>query len=584
MPDQTEVFRPGTLDALGVSTLPDIYEYAIDKYSDRIVMNKHHAWGYQSIPYQEFGKLISFLGSGLISRGLEKGGRVALMAENSPEWIVVYAAVTSSGGTIVPLDINIQENELRHILLHCEAQFLIVSPKVFSDLIEGIELEDVEVLVMGGKESGSKGTPLGEVMAEGKTRISEGDAAYFRRKAEVEPGDTAAICYTSGTTGRPKGAVLLHSNIVSNIESIKGRVPISESDTFLCILPLHHTFSSMCVFLTPLFSGSTIVFARSIKPKMIIEDIMKENVTILVGVPLLFEHLAPLLTPAKGGKRSGTGFFSRIFVALALAFGKLFRRKKASAAMARKLVAAGMGNVRYCVTGAAAIREDVEKAFFSAGLPLLQGYGLTEASPVVAVNPVDSPREGTVGPPLPGIEIRIDRPDEEGVGEILVKGPNVMKEYYRNPEATSETLSGGYLYTGDLGILDESGYLRISGRKKTLIVTAGGKNIHPDEIEMLLNRSEYILESVVLPVEDRKGNTRPGAVIVPNYDTIGRIEEMRGNITEERIREFIGGEIKKACEGLPDYKKISEFRIRDEELPKTTTRKVKRHLVTWTRE
>ncbi|MBN2183804.1 MAG: AMP-binding protein [Candidatus Krumholzibacteriota bacterium] len=575
---------PGSFNNIGLNTLPDIFQYAIEKYGTLAAIKKRHSWGHQSISFQEFGKLVSFLGSGLIDRGLKHGDRVALMAENSPEWLLVYAAVTSCGAIIVPLDTNLQKNELRHLLLHCEAGSMIVSPGIFNDLVEEMKFEDIDLIVIGEKDPGLKAVSLGEVMASGKEKINNGDTGFFQRKTEVRPEDIAAICYTSGTTGQPKGAVLLHSNLVANVESLSCIVRFSDADAFLCLLPLYHTFPVMSVFLTPVYNGSTIVFARSIKPKIILEDIVKERITVIVAVPILYEHLSPYLTPVKKGKKSGTGRIKRFFLRVAVGMGRLFGKKKASEKMQRKIVTAGMENIRLCFTGAAALRPDIEQAFIDAEIPLIQGYGMTETSPVISMNLPDRPKKGTVGLALPGVEVVIDSPDSQGVGEILVKGPNVMKEYYKNPEATSNVLRGGYLYTGDLGKIDEEGYITVSGRIKSLIVTAGGKNIFPDELEAMLDKNIYILESVVLPVEDRKGNTRPGAVIVPDYDMLGSVKELKGSLTDENVHRFIGEEIRAIFENVPDYKHLIGFRIRDSELPKTTTRKVKRHLVSWIRE
>jgi long-chain acyl-CoA synthetase len=334
----------------------------------------------------------------------------------------------------------------------------------------------------------------------------------------------------------------------------------------------------MTNFLVPLFNGSTIAFARSIKPKIILEDLVREGVTVFVTVPLLLEHVARLLAPGK--KRSGRpGFIARSFAWIR----KLFRAKDAGTGKGPSAggPAAAMGKIRFCISGAAALRADVEMALSGAGLKILQGYGLTEASPVVAVNPLEAPKAGTVGPALPGVEIRIDRPNEEGIGEILVRGGNVMKEYYKNPEATAEALVDGILHTGDLGRIDEDGYLTIVGRKKSVIVTAGGKNVYPDEIESMLSSSNFILECIVLAVEDRRGNARPGAIIVPNYDALASIHGISGPMTEEKIHHLISEEIRKTCGDIAEYKRIIDFQIRDSELPRTATRKLKRHLVKW---
>lgn len=581
MPGQAELIVPGKFNDLGINTLPDLFQYAIETHGSSVAMKKRHSWGYQSISFQEFGRLVSFLGSGLIARGIEHGDRVALMAENSPEWLIVYAAVTSCGGVIVPLDTNLQENELRHLLLHSGAKSLIVSPGIYRKMVEGMDPRGVNVIVIGEQDAGIAATSLGEIMAAGKERINSGDAAFFQSRVEVRPEDTAAIYYTSGTTGQPKGVVLLHSNLVANVESLSCVIRFSDDDIFLCLLPLHHTFPVMSVFLTPVYNGSVIVFARSIKPKSVLEDIIREKITVLVAVPLFFEHLAPLLIPSRDGKKRRTSGIKRFFLRLTMGLGKLLGRKAASPAMARKIATAGMEGIRLCVSGAASLRRDVEEAFFDTGIPLIQAYGLTETSPAVTMNHPDRPKMGSVGPAIPGVEIVIASPDADGIGEILVKGPNVMKEYYKNPDATAEVLKEGYFHTGDLGKMDEEGYLTISGRTKSLIVTAGGKNIYPFELEALLNKNLYILESVVLPVEDRRGNTRPGAVVVPDYDMLGTVDELKNNITEENVRSFIGAEIKAIFENLPDYKHLLDFQVRDRELPKTTTRKVKRHLVTW---
>ncbi len=575
---QNDVISPGVFDELGLETLPDLYDYAINMFGPSVLLKKHHPWGYQSITYQEFGKLISFIGAGLVEAGLDKGDRVILIAENSPEWTLVYSAVTSCGGVIVPLEPRMKENEIRHLMIHSEAQFIVASRKVFIESIEQMSLGDIKTIVMGDEDVPPGALTLGLVMATGKDKISSGDASFFKRKSETRPDDIAAVSYTSGTTGRPKGAVLLQSNLMSDLESLHSGVFIANDDVFLSILPLHHTFASMVNFLVPVFRGATIAFARSIKPRIILEDIQREGVTLVVGVPLLFEHIALLFGGGAGAGGGKKGLVAKIKGWL----GKLFSGGKTAPAAAG--AAAGLQNIRFCISGAAGLRADVEAALTGAGLKVLQGYGLTEASPVVSVNPFDDPRPGTVGPALPNVFVEIDSPNDEGIGEIVVRGGNVMKEYYKNPEATAEVLRDGSLYTGDLGRLDKDGYLTIVGRKKSIIVTAGGKNVYPDELESLLGSSRMILECIVMPVDDRKGNSRPGAIVVPDYDAIVSTYGGEGSVSEETIHEVISGEIKQIFADLPDYKHINEFQIRDSELPKTPTRKLKRHLIKWTGE
>lgn len=575
---QNDVISPGVFDELGLETLPDLYDYAISMFGASVLLKKHHPWGYQSITYQEFGKLMSFIGAGLVEAGLDKGDRVILIAENSPEWILVYAAVTSCGGTIVPLDPRMKENEIRHLMIHSEAKFIVASKKVFAESIEQMSLGEIKPVIIGDEDIPPGALTLGLVMATGKDKISSGDASFFKVKSEIRPDDIAAICYTSGTTGTPKGTVLLQRNLMSDLESLHSGVFIAQNDVFLSVLPLYHTFASMVNFLVPVFRGATVAFARSIKPRIIIEDIERESVTLVVGVPLLFEHLALLFAGAATTAASKKkGLVSKIKGW----FGKLFGGKSAPAPTG---AAAGLKNIRFCISGAAGLRNDVEATLTGAGLKVLQGYGLTEASPVVSVNPYDNPRPGTVGPALPNVIIDIDDPDAEGIGEIVVRGGNVMQGYFKNPEATAEVLRNGALYTGDLGRLDKDGYLTIVGRKKSVIVTAGGKNVYPDELESLLGASRMVLECIVMPVDDRKGNSRPGAVIVPDYDAIVSMQGGTGKVSEETIHEMIAGEIRRINEELADYKHIHEFRIRDSELPKTQTRKLKRHLIKWAEE
>ena len=574
---QNDVISPGVFDELGLETLPDLYDYAISMFGPSVLLKKHHPWGYQSITYQEFGKLLSFIGAGLVEAGLDKGDRVILIAENSPEWILCYAAITSCGGTIVPLDPRMKENEIRHLMIHSEAKFIIASKKVFTESIEQMNLAGISSIIIGEEDQPPGILTLGLVMATGKDKIGSGDASFFKVKSEIRADDIAAICYTSGTTGTPKGTVLLQSNLMSDLESLHSGVFIAKDDVFLTILPLYHTFASMVNFLVPVFRGATVAFARSIKPRIILEDIQREAVTLVVGVPLLFEHIALLFAGTARAQGKKTGIVAKIKGW----FGKLFRGKSSPAPSG---AAAGLANIRFCISGAAGLRGDVEAALTGAGLKVLQGYGLTEASPVVSVNPFDDPRPGTVGPALPNVTVDIDRPDAEGVGEIVVRGGNVMKGYFKNPEATAEVLRDGALYTGDLGRLDKDGYLTIVGRQKSVIVTAGGKNVYPDELESLLGASRMILECIVMPVDDRKGNSRPGAVIVPDYDAIVSMRGDTAQVSEETIRELIADEIRQINTDLADYKHIHEFRIRDSELPKTPTRKLKRHLVKWTEE
>ncbi len=567
---------------LGVQTLPALFDQAVERFSTSVAMKSRYPWGYQSITYQKFGRLVSFLGAGLIDMGLEKGDRAAILAGNSPEWTISYAAAAACGAAVVPLDTNLNENEIRHLLLHSESSFLFVSTLIYDRYVEAMHLENTHVIVIGeSAASNDRVETLKAVTAVGEERINSGGGEFFRRKSEVKPDDIAAICYTSGTTGQPKGAALLHRNITANIDSIRRRLPISNLDVFLSLLPLHHTFAATCNFLTPLSCGSTIVFGSSMKPRDISEDVTRDRVTIFVGVPLLFDHMLSSMKRAMTPMATTGNVVKRLFRGMVAGLGRIFRRKSKGAATGKMTRPKYLESIRFCISGAAALRPDTEAAFASIGIPVLQGYGLTEASPVVSVNPLDKPKNGTVGPPLPGVEVEIYSPNSEGIGEIVVKGPNVMSGYYLNTEETGKVLKGDRLFTGDLGIEDAEGYITVVGRKKSVIVTDGGKNVYPDGLEIRLNKSPYIMESIVMSVKDEKGRGSIGAIVIPDYDMFGSSPPFEGKLTEENVRAALSEEIKAICSDLPGYMHITEFQIRDQELPKTTTRKVKRHLVKW---
>lgn len=565
-------------------TLAALYENAADSYAPSVALMSYYSWGYQSITYRELGRLISYTGTGLISRGLQKGDRVALVAENSPEWGVVYAAVTSCGGVIVPLDIDLDENEIRHLLFHAEAKFLVTSPSTFSEKIEGMNLQDVDVFVMGEGEKDHPDRALGRLMAIGRERINEGEGAFFHARAEVGPEDVAAVCYTSGTTGQPKGAVLLHRNIASNVTACLHKIPMTGDDRFLCLLHLNHPSVTTCNFLAPLSVGATVIVGRSAKPNEIREDVAKEGISILLATPAMLKQL--VLSPGRGTESTpgAKRFMSRLVRGIASRIGRAFKKGLKLPASRRRLQESGLGSLRFCMSFAAKLGEDVESSYSSSGLPVIQLYGLTEAGAVVSANPIDRPKAGTVGPPLPGIEVLIDAPDEEGVGEITVRGPNVMMEYFKNPGATETALRDGWLHTGDLGRTDADGYISLIGKKKHTINAAGGKSVQPEEIEEIIDGSPLVLESLVLAAGDRMGGAGIAAIVVPDYNKIASSPEHKARLSEEGIRKLISGEMERLCSNLPEHKRIRDFQIRDEELPRTNTSKLKRHLVTWIQE
>ncbi|MGD1048572.1 MAG: AMP-binding protein [Candidatus Krumholzibacteriaceae bacterium] len=576
-----ELKKPIPPFPLRTCTLPALFRETVALNAARAAMKTRGGAGGASISYEEFGRLVSRLGAGLIARGVAPGDRVGLLADNGPEWGFVYAAATSIGAAIVPLDTQLKGAEIRRFLVHSNAKVLFVSPRLLDEGIADAARSGLQLVIIGD-ESGVPGTlALNDLVAEGARAPGGGPEVFEERARGVKPDDVAAICYTSGTTGEPKGVVLSNRNLVSNVESCRRRIPFIETDTFLSLLPLHHTYSTTCNLLAPLSTGAAIFFGRSLKSRDIRDDIERQGVTVICGVPLLFEKMAKTIEKRVAERPAYERFLLRATAPAVAALGRATRRNTARALFRRRLAADGLASIRFCVSGAAALKDDVESSLSMIGIAVLQGYGMTEASPVISVNPLGRARRGSLGPPLPGVEVRIGEPDDGGAGEILVRGPNVMAGYLDNPRATAEVLRDGWLHTGDIGKLGRDGYLTFIGRMKSVIVTAGGKNVYADEIETALNGCWCILESIVLPAKDRKGNEQVAAIIVPDHEAISASREPAGNLTDEGVESLVTAEVRKICAELPEYKRIREVRIRNEELPKTSTRKVKRHLVTW---
>jgi long-chain acyl-CoA synthetase len=390
----------------------------------------------------------------------------------------------------------------------------------------------------------------------------------------------AVILYTSGTTGNPKGVVLTHGNLLANLEQVLRVLYINEGDRFFSVLPLHHSFEATCGFLFPMTEGAMITFPRSLKSKELLEDLKDTRPTVFLVVPLLLEKLHQgLMKNLQKASPVRRGVFHGLKT-LARACDLLLKGSVSRGLLHRVRAAMGLDRLRYLVSGGAALPRNLSKEYEMLGFPIMQGYGLTEAAPVISVNLPNKCRNESTGPPLPGIEAKIINPDQDGIGEIAVKGSNVMQGYYRNEEATREVLRDGWLYTGDLGRIDGEGFLYVTGRKKSLIVTRGGKNISPEEIEEELLMTPFIKETLVLAkIHPRTKNEEIHAIIYPDFDRMDEYAREKGITTdEEGIRELIRQHVEKVNSALAHYKRIRNFSIRQEEFPKTTTEKIKRYL------
>lgn len=503
------------------------------------------------------------LGGRLRSQGLQPGDRVGLLSENRPEWGVSYLAIVCHGFTAVPLDRLLKSQEIRNILEDSGAVAAIVSNEFLGD-IQTIA-SDLPAL--------RHVLSMDELVDVGTTESEN----YLHA---ADPEDLAALIYTSGTTGQPKGVMLSHRNIMSNVDACRQSISFTRGDNFLSVLPLHHTFECTAGFLSPLYGGASVTYVGSLKSRDIIDTMKETSATIMLGVPLLYEKMYAGIMRAVRSKPSNV---QRIFN---LSMGLVKGAQKVGLQLGSTVFKGlrekgGFGTVRFFVSGAAALPVEVSEGFERLGIRILQGYGLTETSPVVSVNRFDAPKNDSVGPPIPGVDIRIDSPDETGVGEIVIRGDNIMQGYYKNQEATDEILRDGWLHTGDSGRVDGDGHLHISGRIKNVIVTRAGKNIYPEEVEGEIVQSPYIAEILVLAhVDDTSGDETVKAIAVPDYEYLEDEEKETGQKrTDQEIERKIKEEVKERCANLADYKRPKTIEIRKEEFPKTSTRKIKRFLL-----
>ncbi len=559
----------------GVASIPEIFFRSVSDFGSRKALSIFRNGDYQHITYAEFGKYVEFLASGLRKLGFSHREKAAILGPNSPEWAISYLSILSAGGICVPIDSLLKRYEFRHILEEAKVRWIFLASKYLDDILEiDEELKIFKYLIVFEKlqtKVPKKVIFLEDLLAKGQKKLKK---PYF-----PDINDIAVIIYTSGTTGKAKGVILTHKNIISDVAACYKSLPVYESDRFLSVLPMHHTFECTAGFLLPVYSGAHITFARSLKSRDILEDLKNSKTTIMLGVPLLFEKLYERIVRAIEKASFPKKALINSFLSLVSFSGKLGYEEKVAGFLFKNLrKKAGLFHLRFFVSGGAPLPPYLPKAFRKFGIKLIQGYGLTEASPVLTVNHPESPKDGSAGLPLPEVEVKIKNPNTEGIGELCFRGPMIMKGYYENPEATKDAFDKeGFLQTGDLGYIDGDGYVYVCGRAKNLIVTPAGKNVYPEEVEFELNKSPYILESMVFGFPCQ-GGEEVWAVIVPDYEAIDR--DFHGKrLKEKDIEKIISQEIKTYMANLAIYKRVKKFIIQDEELPKTTTRKIKRHLV-----
>ncbi|HKK21849.1 MAG TPA: AMP-binding protein [candidate division Zixibacteria bacterium] len=510
--------------------------------------------------YKQVKDLATRIASGLADPEYHELSEIGLLSENRPEWCIAYLSILAAGRTVVPIDVNLKEAEISFIIEHTGLNGIFCSGKFESF----VTAKFPRIQCFSFDESSSQGW----------LRLSKDPA----ERSTSGSNATASLIYTSGTTGEPKWVELTHRNLLANLDGINKSLKFSERDVFLSVLPLHHTFEATCGFITPLVSGATIVYARSLKSREILEDIARNKINIMCGVPLLYEKMYHSIHRGIDSAPLVNRTLFRLLLGLS-ALGWRMGGRWGRSLLKGFREKTGLGTIRMFVSGGAALPSQISRFFNLTGFSFMQGYGMTECSPVISVNRPDNIKFDSVGPPLVNLEVDIFEPGPRGIGEIVVRGDSITPGYRNNPARTSELIRDGWLHTGDLGKFKD-GHLWITGRKKNVIVSAAGKNIYPEQIEEKLLESRLILEAVVFG-QKRKGKTGEEvcAVIVPDMEQV-RTERQQPvkELDPQEIRNLIRGEIDLVNRQMSDYKRISAFDVRLEELEKTSTKKVKRFL------
>ncbi len=575
-------------------TLIEMFFSTAEKYSNKTALRYRDGAGFKDISFSEYSENVRIIASGLATLGVEKSDKVALISENRPEWSYIDLGAMALGSITVPIYPTLTYKCIETILNDCQAKIIAVSQPEHLEIIRKIfnnlkYLKTIITFFEGG--NGLKVLyDLEEVMNRGREAMEENERKIDNAIEQQQAEDLVTIIYTSGTTGDPKGAMLTNNNILSNIRNGLDVVHVSDSDEMLSWLPMSHVFERVVGYYLALYKGLTVSYAES--PKTIAEDIREVKPTIVICVPRLFEKIyyAVHENVAKGGfhkklifrwcNNTGRKYYYQERTSRYLEF----KRRLADKLVFSKLKKRTGGRVRMFVSGGAPLDPKINQFFNYAGLTLIEGYGLTETSPILSLNPTTEIKFGTVGKPLPETEIKIAED-----GEILAKGPQIMKGYYNKPEDTARVIDeDGWFHTGDIGELDEDNYLKITDRKKNIIVTSGGKNIAPQYVENLLLSSRYI-EQIMMVGDNRPF---PSALVVPAFDNLEYYFRMNGMIfksvnemvNDQGAYELIESEVERLSEELPNFMKVKKVFLIDREFDQendeiTPTLKIKRSIV-----
>lgn len=556
-----------------IADLKHMLETSVDLYGDNTAFMQKFAKNepYKSITYKEAFEAINSLGTALIDKGL-KGKRIAVIGENCYQWATSYLAVICGTGVAVPLDKELGASELRQLAKEAKVSAVMFTEK-YADIFKEIKASgetDIQMLIkLNGDKEDEELIEWSKLIAEGRTLLESGDRRFL--DAEINPEEMSELLFTSGTTGIAKGVMLSHKNICFDLMIAPTILKVNPWDIFFSVLPIHHTYEGTCGFLMPLYKGAAIAYCEGLKH--IVKNLSEVSPTMFLGVPALFETLYK--TIMKNIRKQGKeGLVKKV-----LAVNKV--TKKIGIDLNKKLLKDILkvfgGRMRVLISGGAAIDPAILQFFNDLGFIAVQGYGLSECAPMGALNPDQHKymRNASVGHILPGMDVKIVDKDEDGIGEICLRGDNVMLGYYNMPEETAKVIKDGWFYTGDQGYIDDEKFIYITGRKKNVIIASNGKNVFPEELEYLLSKIPYVSESMVWGADnERNGDITIVAAIRPDMEEVEAV--IGKNPDEEAVKKLLWEEVDKVNAELPLFKKIRNIAVRNEEFEKNTSKKIKR--------
>lgn len=563
-------------DVSYVETLKELVDNSVLKFSDRAayMYKDDHKEPFKTMTYAEFKDDQNAIGTALIERGF-KGSKIAVIGDNSHRWALSYYSVVCGVGVIVPIDRNLEKGEITNLLQRADVEAVFASTKLASTIASLLEelplVKKVIIMAAPGDDvdeflEDERFMTMEQLVSEGKELVAKGNSAYI--DAEIHAEDLSTILFTSGTTGLAKGVMLSHRNLSQNVFNMSKYVQIPDEGRVLDVLPMHHVYEMTCTVMTSFYQGATVVICEGLK--YIQQNFVEAECNIMLGVPLIFENIYRKIWT----KAEKSGNADKLRRAINMSMKLDLRNKKVVTKRLFKAVHDIFGESLYIlIAGGAAIDPNVISEFEAMGLPMMQGYGMTENSPIIAVNQDRYGKAASVGKPMPGTEVRIVDKDESGIGEVICKGPSVMMGYYKDAENTAKTIKDGWLYTGDYGYLDEDGFLYITGRKKNVIVTKGGKNIFPEEVEYYLLLSDFISEVIVYGKhEEIKDDLICTAIMYPDFKAL----ENAGYMTDEEKYRKLKEAVDEANSKMPPFKRVKRIEIREDDFIKTTTLKIKR--------